>query len=162
MENVSRERQIHWFFEVGVILKGLNALLEIGVGTLLLFVNVAGFVQTLVENELVEDPGDFIASHIRDYVSHLNSGSEYFAALYLLTHGIVKGLLVAGLLREKPWAYPASLAVLVLFVLYQVVKIAENHSLLLVFFTLFDLVVMWLIYHEYHLRLQRKDAAQTR
>lgn len=147
-----KEKKLHWFFEIGVVLKGLNALFEIGLGILLFFVNVAALAQVFVQNELVEDPGDFIASHLHEYVSHLNAGSEYFAAFYLLIHGVVKGLLVIGLLREKLWAFPASLAVLALFALYQIIKIIENHSLLLVLFTLFDFVVMWLIYHEYRLR----------
>ena len=153
MENPQVEKRIHALFEVGVILKGLNALVEIVVGSLFLFVDVRTIVEALVASELVEDPTDFLATHLQAITGHLPPGAELYSALYLLSHGVVKGVLVVGLLRNKLWAYPASLAVLSLFVLYQVIKIISAHSLPLVALTLFDIVVMWLIYHEYRLRL---------
>ena len=59
--------------------------------------------------------------------------------------------LVVGLLREKLWAYPASLIVLTLFVLYQLYRFSYTHGLGLIVLTLFDIVVMGLIWHEYGL-----------
>lgn len=144
-----REQNIHRVFEVGVVLKGLNAVLEIALGLLLFFVNVSDIVQAFIENQLVEDPNDFLARHLQPFTAHLTSGSETFAALYLFSHGAIKIVLVWGLLRNKAWAYPASLAVLALFVAYQGIKFLENHSIALVLLTLFDLALMWLIYHEY-------------
>jgi uncharacterized membrane protein len=147
-----KEKRIHELFEVGILLKGLNALVEIVLGTLLLFTNVADIVLVMTQNELIDDPGDFIANQLQSFAAHLSPQAQTYAALYLLSHGIIKGFLVLGLLRDKLWAYPASLAVLSLFVLYQIIKYLENHSIVLVLLTLFDLVVMWLIYHEYRLK----------
>lgn len=145
-----REVRIHELFEVGVVLKGLNALVQIVLGGLLLvFPNVADIVQAFVANELVEDPSDFLATHLQGLTTNLSPQTQLFAALYLLSHGLIKVVLVAGLLRRKLWAYPASLAVLTLFIVYQVIKFLENHSITLALLTLFDLAVMWLIYHEY-------------
>ena len=149
---VRTERRLHELFEVGIILKGLNALVEVVLGLVLLFTNVVDIVQVLVQNELVEDPGDFLATHLQGLSGSLSPQTQTFAALYLLSHGLIKGFLVAGLLRNKLWAYPASLAVLALFVAYQVIKYVESYSLPLLLLTLFDLVVMWLIYHEYRHR----------
>ncbi len=148
------ERRIYQLFEVGVFLKGLNALLEIVLGVLLFFVDVRGLVSAFVENELVEDPNDFLATHLQPLAAHISPGGETFAALYLLSHGLVKIVLVWGLLRNKVWAYPASLAVLALFVLYQVIKWLGTHSIALLLLTLFDLVLIWLIWHEYR-RIQK-------
>lgn len=143
------EYRIHQLFEVGVLLKGLNAVVETGLGLLLFFVDVRGIVETFINNELIDDPNDYLATHLQSFTDKLSPGAELYSALYLLSHGIVKGFLVWGLLREKIWAYPASMAVLVLFIIYQVVKFLENHSIGLALLTAFDLVILWLIWHEY-------------
>ena len=151
-----REYRIHELFEVGIVLKGLNALAQIVLGGLLLvFPNVAEVVRALVVNELVEDPDDFLATHFQTLTSTISPQTQLFAALYLLSHGLIKIVLVAGLLRDKLWAYPASLAVLSLFIAYQVIKFLDNHSVMLVLLTVFDLVVMWLIWHEYRRKVAR-------
>ena len=143
------EHRLHQAFEVGILLKGANALLELLLGALLLFVDVRDIVAAFVQNELVEDPDDFLATHLAPLTAKLPPNAELYSALYLLSHGIIKAFLVWGLLRQKAWAFPASLAVLTLFVLYQLIKFAQNHSIALMLLTIFDLIIMWLIYHEW-------------
>jgi uncharacterized membrane protein len=155
-ERISRRRSIHELFEVGVVLKGLNALLEFGLGIVLLFVNVSAIVQALVQRELVEDPTDFLATHLQGIAGSITQADQFYSALYLLSHGVVKGILVFGLLRGYQWAYPASLAVLALFVLYQCIQILGSHSLPLIALTLFDLAIMWLIWREYQYVRERR------
>jgi uncharacterized membrane protein len=142
-------KRIHEFFELGVILKGLNAAIELSLGVLLLFVNVSALVQDLIADELVEDPTDFLANHLQPLVSQFSPQAQMYSALYLIAHGIIKGFLVIGLLRGKVWAYPASLAVLALFVAYQTIQILNTYSVGLILLTVFDLAVMWLIWEEY-------------
>ena len=144
---------LHDLFEIGVVLKGVNAALELLLGALLLFVDVRGIVETLAQNELVEDPTDFLATHLQAAVAKLPPGAELYSALYLLAHGAVKAVLVWGLLRKKLWAYPASIAVLALFIAYQVIKYLQSHSIALLLLTLFDAALVYLIWHEYrHMR----------
>lgn len=151
-------RSIHELFEIGIILKGLNALLEFGLGVVFLFVNVSAVIQTLVQTELVEDPNDFLANQLQLLANNISPGAQLYSALYLISHGIIKGVLVFGLLRGYLWAYPASLAVLALFVLYQLIQIIAAHSVPLVALTLFDLAVMWLIWKEYqYVRAGREE-----
>lgn len=145
----SPRRSVHDLFEIGVVLKGLNALLEFGLGILFLFVNVSAIVQQLIANELVEDPDNFLANHLQTLAGTLSPHAQFYSALYLISHGVVKAILVVGLLRGQIWAYPASLAVLALFVLYQVAQIVLVHSVSMLALTLFDLAVMWLIWKEY-------------
>ena len=154
----ARDKRLHQAFEVGIILKGLNALLEIvlGIGLLTPVADrVSSFVLSLAQDELVEDPTDFFATHIEKYSHLLSPDAQFFGSMYLLSHGIVKGVLVYGLLREKLWAYPASIAVLILFIIYQVIRWMSTRSVALVLLTIFDLVILWLIWHEYK-RLQRE------
>jgi uncharacterized membrane protein len=142
-------KRIHEFFEIGVILKGLNALIEFVFGVLLLFVNVSAIVQSLVADELIEDPNDFLARHLHPLVSQFTPQAQFYSAIYLISHGVIKGALVFGLLKGYAWAYPASLAVLSLFVVYQSIQILMAFSVGMILLTIFDLVVMWLIWEEY-------------
>ncbi len=150
----TREKNIYRIFEVGVVLKGANALFEIVLGALLLFVNVGDIVRAFAANELLDDPNDFLATHIYGFASHFSPQAEFYSALYLLSHGIIKVFLVVGLLRRKLWAYPASLAVLSLFVAYQSIKFLSTHSIPLALLTVFDLALMGLVYHEYRRMLK--------
>jgi uncharacterized membrane protein len=143
------ERGLHDFFEIGVVLKAINAVAELVLGALLLFVNVGAIVESLAANELVEDPDNFLGRHLHMLAGTLSPHAQFVSALYLISHGLIKAVLVYGLLRDKLWAYPASLAVLSLFVAYQVITYLRTYSIALLLLTLFDLVLMWLIYHEY-------------
>ncbi len=144
------EKALHEAFEISVVLKGINAVLELVFGSVLFFsTGLNDVLLTLIKNELIEDPNDFFARHAGQFTHYLSPQFQWYGALYLLSHGAIKIVLVWGLLRRKLWAYPASLAVLSLFILYQLIKIAQNHSIPLILLTLFDLIVMWLIWHEY-------------
>ena len=77
--------------------------------------------------------------------------SQEFYAFYLLGHGLIKLLLVIGLLRGKLWSYPASLAALGAFMAYQMYRYSYTHSPGLLVLTVFDAAVMWLIWQEWRL-----------
>ena len=62
--------------------------------------------------------------------------------LYLLSHGVVKLFLIAGLLRNRLWAYPVSLVVMGLFIAYRLYCHAQNGGAGLIVLTLFDLFVI--------------------
>jgi uncharacterized membrane protein len=107
------------------------------------------WVNTLTQEELIEDPGDFIAGHLSQMASQLSIASKEFYAFYLLSHGLIKLALVAGLLRGKLWSYPASLVALSLFMAYQVYRYSYTHSVGLLVLTILDAAVMVLIWHEW-------------
>ena len=144
------EKNIRQVFVVSLLLKGLNAVLELVGGTLLLFTGtVTSIVLFLIQRELIEDPTDFIANSIQHYLPYLSEHSQLFASFYLLSHGIIKIFLVGGLLRNKLWAYPAAIGVFVLFIVYQLYRFTYTHSSFLILLTVFDFVVIWLTWHEY-------------
>ena len=123
------------------------------IGGLLLLVltpaTINSVVVTLTEHELSQDPHDFIATHALHYARGLDRGTVVFAALYLLSHGIVKVVLVTALLRNQVWAYPWMLAFLGIFIVYQLYRITFAASVGLVALTIFDVFVAWLTYREY-------------
>ncbi len=148
------EHRIHQIFEVSVLLKGAHALIECLGGIVLALVstgNIANFVNAITQDELIEDPNDFVATHLLAMAQDFSIQTKNFYAFYLLSHGIVKLLLVVGLLRNKLWSYPASLIVLGLFAVYQLYRFTYTHGFGLIVLTIFDVIVMILIWHEYGL-----------
>jgi uncharacterized membrane protein len=150
--NTEREKALRKIFEIGIIFKGLVAVLEIVSGSLLLFVStdvVYGLVRLFTLAEITENPTDIIATYFLQLAQSFTVGAKLFLALYLLTRGIVKLFLITGLLRNKLWAYPASIAVFGLFILYDIYRFSHTHSPFILFLGLLDLLVLWLIWHEY-------------
>ena len=149
-----QERRVHQLFEGSILLKGAHAVIECVGGVVLALTSRTTIVATVArvtQEELHEDRADFVAGHLLAWAQHFSIATQHFYAFYLLSHGVVKLALVAGLLRRKLWAYPASLAVMALFIAYQVYRYTFTHSAGLIVLTLFDLLVVWLIWHEYRL-----------
>ena len=146
------ERSIHRIFEISVVLKGVHALVECLSGLALYFVPSAAIIHwvgILTQHELREDPHDVIANYLLTAAQHLSVSAQSFYAFYLLSHGLVKVLLVAALLREKLWAYPSSLAVLAAFIAYQLYRYSHTHSPALIALTAFDIFIIVLVWHEW-------------
>ncbi len=141
-------------FVLGVIAKGLNGLVEIIAGLVLLLVTrerLTSWVAGLASGELAEDPHDFIATRLLHWSAHttLTDAGLRFAGAYLLSHGVVKIVLVAAVLRQKLWAYPWMLAFLVSFIGYQLYRIWVHPTTGMVALTCFDVVLTWLTYREW-------------
>ncbi|MGG6894547.1 MULTISPECIES: DUF2127 domain-containing protein [Rhizobium] len=159
------ERRIHQIFEISILLKGAHALIECIGGLILALVStesILRLVNRIVQPELLNDPKDFVAIHLHAWVQDFSVGTKNFYAYYLLSHGLVKVLLVIGLLRGKMWAYPASLVALALFIVYQLYRFTDTHGIGLIILTVFDLFVMVLIWHEYRIVRQHVPARQVR
>ncbi len=136
------ERRIHQIFEVSVLLKGAHAVIECIGGLALYLVStnaVTALVNMFTQEELVEDPNDFLATQLLGLAQNLSVGTKQFYAFYLLSHGVIKLFLVIGLLRNKLWSYPASLAALALFIVYQLYRFSYTYSFGLIVLTIFDL-----------------------
>jgi uncharacterized membrane protein len=149
-----REKYIYRLFRTGIILKGVLSATEIFAGIVALFVAPASISNAIIaasQNELVEEPGNFIAAHAITLAQQFSVTPQVFLAVYLLSRGVIKLALVVALLKNQLWAYPASLVVLGLFMIYQIYQIIIGHSALLIALTLFDMIIMWLIWHEYRL-----------
>ena len=148
------EKRIHTAFAIGVVLKGLDGVIECVAGLLLYFTSIetiVALVTAIANNEILGDKRDVVGNYLTRAAEHFSVGGKRFAAFYLISHGVVKLILVAGLLRNRMWAYPASLAVLALFIAYQLYRLTFAYSIILVLLTIFDLAVIWLIWKEYRI-----------
>ena len=144
--------KLHLAFEIGVILKGLNGLLELISGTLLLLFPpsaIERFIVGLTQNELSKDPHDFIATHLRQAAGSLSANAALFAAIYLLAHGVIKGVLVYGLLRDQFWAFPWAIGVFAAFAVYQIYRYFVEPSGWLILLTVLDMFVILLAWAEW-------------
>jgi uncharacterized membrane protein len=153
-----RERWIRLVFVVTVVWKGVDGLFEALLGLALLFTGTTmKLLFAFTHNELLEDPTDTIARLIQQTAPRLLARASLFAGCYLLGYGLVKLFLMYGLLRDRLWVYRTSLYMLSVFFVYQAYRIARYHSAMLAVFTLFDLVLLWLVYHEYQLCRHRQS-----
>jgi uncharacterized membrane protein len=149
-----QEKRIHQIFVVSVTLKGLHALLEIVGGIALYMVStetIVGGISRWSNREIAEERHDWIATRLLHFSENFSVSQHHFYAFYLLSHGLIKGVLVAGLLKEKLWAYPASFAVFGLFIAYQLYRYSFTHDFGLILLSIFDLFVIALAVHEYRL-----------
>jgi uncharacterized membrane protein len=139
-------------YEISIILKATGGLLECVAGMALLFISplqVQWVVAAVTRAELLEDPQDFIARHLTDWSLGLGADATLFGAVYLLSHGIIKIGIVAALLFRQRWAYPTAIAVFGAFAVYQIYLTVQKASVGYALLTLYDLVVIYLVWLEY-------------
>lgn len=142
----------HRAYQAGIILKGLDGVLEVA-GGITLFMTTQPAIQRaiafLTRKELIEDPSDFIASHVVRMAQQMSLGSRHFAGIYLLVHGLIKIGLVAGLWRGLRWSYPVALLLLTALIFYQLYRLSHTLSLPLCFLTVVDCAIVILIWREW-------------
>ena len=152
---------LHRGFRIGILLKGLDGLLEIAGGVLLVFLSprrLNEIVRLVTQHELAERHPGFWGDLMHRAAVHFTPGLQKFGVWYLLAHGIVKIGLVVLLLRGKRWAYPAAMIFLAVFMAYQIVRFALAPAVWLVVLTVFDGAVLLLTFFEYR-RLKRENAS---
>lgn len=147
-------------FRISLILKGLDGVLELIGGLLLLLVTpaqIGDLARFLTQHELAQDPRDFVANSLLHLTSNLSGSASLFGAIYLLLHGAVKVVLVWAVLKEKLWAYPWMIAFLLVFIAYQAYRISVAFSWGMVLLTAFDIFIVWITWREYRLRRAKRD-----
>jgi len=144
---------VHEAFDVSIGLKALSAGLETLAGILLLIINpetINHWVVNLTQGELTEDPADKISNFLVHASAGLSANGEWFAALYLLSHGVIKLLLIVALFQKKLWAYPLAMVVFALFLAYQMYRyFLLGHSVWMLLLSILDVFVIALTYLEY-------------
>jgi uncharacterized membrane protein len=143
---------LHDSFRVGITLKGLDGILEIVSAIALRFVSPAqmsNFVRNLCAHMIARMPNGYISAHLLAASQRINYDSLEFAVFYLFTHGLVKVILVVCLWMNKLWAYPLTIAVFGLFMLYQMFRFTHTHSIAMILLTVFDALIIYLTWMEF-------------
>jgi uncharacterized membrane protein len=150
-------------FRIAIALKGLDGAVQL-VGALILVIIpstvVTGFAHAVITRDLLGDPSGTLARHLQTATENfVNGGTKTFAVAYLFAHGVIKLALVWALARKWVRAYPVAMVVLAAFVVYEVYRAVNTHSIALPFFAALDAVIIVLVYREYR-QLRRERAAR--
>ena len=148
---ISEEEKITKVFKIGVLIKSVQGFLEIVAGVLLLFVNTHSIIANIKEcahEELIENSHDIISTFLSYVSQHIFFDVTYFIIIYLLSHGLIKLFLIIGLIHKKLWAYYAFIWILSAFSLYEIYRYSITHSQILLIFTLFDVLLIYLTWLE--------------
>lgn len=97
---------------VTLTLKGIDGVLELIGGALFLFVKPSTINSTiafLTRREIAQDRKDFVANLLIHSAQQLSLSTKLVASIYLLAHGIIKIVLVIGLLTERKGFYRPAL-----------------------------------------------------
>lgn len=156
---------MHRMFDVVVVLKGLDGVLEIIGGVALLFVQTGAIVAlatALTAHELSEDPHDLVANLLSHWAASFGHGTQMFIAAYLLFHGIAKVTLATFLLMRKFWAYPVALTFFLVFVAYATYRLSRVWSWSLAGVVAVDLVTIGLVAREWRASAHAKHPTRAR
>lgn len=156
------EKNIKILFAYSLFLKAVFSVFEIISGSLVFLVTkqyLMNKIALLTAGELSQDPNDLFSHYLIKIAQTFSIDSKHFVGLYLLSHGTIKLFLIINLFRGKMWAYPVSIAVFSLFIVYEVNRFLHTHSPWLLLFTFFDVVVIALTAHEYtyNKKLSKKE-----
>ena len=149
---MTRKNLLHNAFRASLIFKGIDGILEMIGGVLLLLVapaTINRIVLSLTQHELSEDPKDVIANYLLESARHLTVSAKLFGSFYLLSHGVIKILLVASLWRGKLWSYPVASVFFIVFILYQLYRFSHSHSVWMIILSGLDALLVLLTWIEY-------------
>ena len=138
------QRRLHQLFLLSVVAKGVHALLELAGGIALYAFSTDAILQWLWE---AGRSSDLVARFAHGF----SPGEHQFYAFYLVSHGVVNGAIVGGLLLRKRWSYHATFVVLTVFIAYQLHRYGYTHDIGLIAISVIDLVVIALAWNEYRL-----------
>ncbi|MFE6967921.1 DUF2127 domain-containing protein [Isoptericola sp. NPDC057653] len=156
-----RELVAETAFVVGILLKGLDGLVELVAGAALLVLRqdqVLALTRSAVAQELQEDPHDLVAHLLLHEASALSHGTALVAGLFLLLHGVVKVAIVGALLAGSRRVYPWAVGALAAFLVVQVVQTVISPGVGVALLTLLDALVLWLTWHEWRRGRSFRDA----
>jgi uncharacterized membrane protein len=117
---------------------------------------LSDLLHSLMSHELVEDPNDLLYRILNSFLQLHPLSVTYFLSAYLFFWGATDIVLSASLLRHKLWAFPASLTLIGFFVGYELYRLTETRSLILLFFICVDAGIWWLIKDEWKKTRRRR------
>jgi uncharacterized membrane protein len=146
------EKNLHTFFDAGIILKLIDSIGEVILGILFLFVTTDAMnriASTVFGDEITEQPLRSIWHFVLQSFAQISNNSQDFLAFIFISHGIIKLILIAGLAKDKLWVYPLAAIAFTGFGIYQIYQLTFSPSIILAILTILDAIFIALIIHEY-------------
>jgi len=156
---------LHWLFEASLVIKGLLAAGETFSGFGLLLAPhgvVISLWAWLTHHQLTQNPSEDMTLWFKNLTDNFPVHVQHFYAIYLLAHGALKFAMVIMLARRILWAYPAAMAVLAGFVIYQMTEFFAAGALGFLLLSFLDSAMIVLVFREWNmLKLKRSAASVT-
>ena len=152
MKSIFNRKTIERIFDLGLLIKFFVGVSEFLAGIVFLISGQAimnSFIIFLAQQEVADDPDDFIVNYLTKMANNLSVGTHTFAVIYLVFHGLINIFLAVALLKNKMWAYPWAVGGFGLFIIYQLSIYFYTHSFLLLLLTVFDIFIVVIILLEY-------------
>ncbi len=146
-------------YDIGIIIKGIDGLAELIAGlALLISPNLVHMLLSGVVGHTIHHGHTFrlIGEYVGRLDAQLAASGLTFLILFLISHGVVKVVLVGCLLKKIVKAYPYALAVLGAFLIYQVYVLIREPGIGMALFSILDAVIIWLVWREYKMLLAEK------
>lgn len=161
MKSVTSYKWFERVYQIGIGIKGFDGLVELVAGVaLLVSPSLVHTLLTSISGEAIEHTGrtsQFIAQYVARLDNDLAKTGLAFLIFFLIGHGLVKLILVYCLLKEIVKAYPYALAVLVLFLMYQVYVLIRDPSIGMWVFTILDVLIIYLVWGEWRKLSAKSD-----
>ena len=145
----------HRLFLLTLAAKGALGIIQIATAAALalgMADKLPGLAQRIFAAELSQDPTDFIATRLLALAGHVPNSDLTFYTVYFAAHGVLHVGVVALLLFGHAWAYPAAIAVLAGFVVYQMFEWLSVGGTMLLLLSAIDLAVIFLTIREWSAR----------
>lgn len=143
--------RVHQFFIIGILIKGIDAVIETIGGLILLFTKPGTILRLFLQIPISIGHRSYplYIKTVEFLTNHLTVSLKTFISAYLIVSGLLKIALIFCLLKKKLWAYPLSIAFFFALITYQFYKFSLNHSVPLLCLTLLDIVIVVFIWKEY-------------
>ncbi len=151
-------------FSIGMWWRILYGCLRIVLGLALLHAigqPLIEIVTAVMQHEILAKSPDFIFILISHFLTEHQFSVTYFLSFYFIFWGTLDIFLSFHMLKDNIWAFPVSLVLIGLFIVYSIFRFTYTHSLVLLGVIAMDMVILGLIYKEYQrIRAYRAAAAE--
>ena len=160
-----RDHVLDLVFLVGLLVKGLDGLVELVVGLPLLVLTraqLSGLAEAVTAHELAEDPHDVLAHLLLHGVATASPDGLLLGGVYLIVHGVVTLAIVLALVLGRRRIYPWAIAALSAFTVLQLVDLVLQPTVPVALLTVLDIVIVVLTWREWrHGRTLRETLRDT-
>ncbi len=142
----------HTLFQFAMWWRILYGFLRVFVGVTFLRLNghqLSELTYTLIAHEVTGKRGDAVLEHIYAFLEIHDVTVTYFIALYFLFWGSVEIVLAFCLLKRIEYAFPVTMGLIMLFLVYGVFRYTHTHSFVLLCVLIIDVGILYLINREY-------------
>jgi len=147
-------------FWLSLIIKGIDGALQLIGGVAVLFIEpgtLSRWFRYLTRYLLHRKPHNSESNFIHSAAAQFGISVETLVCIYLLSHGVIKVLLVYGLLKRKLWVFPAALAGFGFFLAVEIYRISEHFYWGILILMCVDIFVITMVILEYMKVKKKKE-----